>query len=144
MGKNKFTEEQVRVLGQADAGMDVPQAPPQPVEPAPRPRQRSPWDRSDDSGSFSVWMLVATVLVLAFRFFQQGHRNIGFIASVAVAAGVLFVFLSPERFQRPKRRRLPDGEHRDLRDLSATPTPSSFDAGANPTARDTKTPSDAT
>ena len=63
----------------------------------------SDWDGSKGSGKFSPWLLVAFVGALALREYRSGFHNIGMIASISVAAGVMFFFLAPEKFSvKPK------------------------------------------
>lgn len=60
-------------------------------------------------------LLVVFVLGLGYKFYHQGFHNIGFVASVAIAAGLLFIFLAPERFRRSQRPSSRDSEADDIR-----------------------------
>lgn len=63
----------------------------------------SDWDRSSKPRSFSPWLLVVFVGAMMFREFRSGFHNIGMIASISIAAGVLFFFLAPEKFSTPRK-----------------------------------------
>ncbi len=63
----------------------------------------SDWEKSSKPRSFSPWLLVVFIGAMMIREFSSGFHNLGMIASIAIAAGILFFFLAPEKFSAPKK-----------------------------------------
>ena len=92
-----------------------PNPPHQPPSYNPR---RSSWDRSNRTGTFSIGLAVLFVVGLGIKFFAQGFHDIGMIATIAIAAGVMFAFLAPDLFNRSERFDDRDDGRPDLSDIA--------------------------
>jgi len=80
--------------------------------------RRSSWNRGSNAGTFSIGVAVLSVVGLAVKFYVEGFHNIGMIATIAIAAGVMFAFLAPDLFQRSERFDDRDDGRPDLRDIA--------------------------
>lgn len=80
--------------------------------------RRSSWNRDNNTGTFSIGLAVLFVVGLVGKFYVEGFHNIGMIATIAIAAGVMFAFLAPDLFQRSERFDDRDDGRPDLRDIA--------------------------